>query len=176
MKTKAYLYFAFLQFFFACVNNPKQKCTIREWKVIDLYRNNYPSVIDTECNNKISLINKSEIDSSFSDSVFTHLDSNKTFSLDSSGTYFVERSDSIEVQGITYPIVKVQYLRKGENVDQEFLFFVVTGKGIYIQQESKDRKLLLMNIIEDGKPKKTSDVTEKILSDTVMFPLLPYKK
>jgi hypothetical protein len=142
---------------------------------MDLYRNNFQSFIDTACNNKILLINRLYVDHSFLDSVFNHLDSNKTFSLNSLGTYFVVTSDIIHVNGVNYEVAKVQYLANGYNVDQEYLLYVVKGKGIYIQQESHDRKLYLLKSIkyDDGKLENTSDVTDKMIEDTTLFPLPP---
>jgi hypothetical protein len=141
---------------------------------MDVYRNNYPTFLDTVCDNKISLVNKSQVNHSFLDSVFKHVGINKTFSLDSAGSYFVETTEIIEVNGVNYETAKVQYLANGQNVDQEFLLYVVKGKGIYIQQESHDRKLyLLMNIKDNGKSENTSSLTDKMIKDTVLFPLPP---
>src|SRR5579872_423543 len=101
--------------------NPKQSCIVREWKVMDLYRNTFPSFVDTVCDNKIPLVNKSQVDRSFLDSVFKHLDANRSFSLDTEGAYNVDTSTTIKVNGVNYETAKVRYLSKGQNVDQEFL-------------------------------------------------------
>jgi hypothetical protein len=142
---------------------------------MNLYRDTFPPFIDTICDSKIPLVNNSKIDSSFLDSVFDHLGTNRAFSLDTEGAYRVERSTIISVHGGQYEAAKVQYLANGQNVDQEFLLYVVQKKGIIIQQESHDRKLylLLSRRNTTGQVEYTADMSEAIVEDTVLFPLPP---
>lgn len=58
--------------FFAGCNQAEQSedCIVREWKVIDVYRNNYPSLIDTTCNHNFVLFNKHEVGKPLLDSAF----------------------------------------------------------------------------------------------------------
>jgi hypothetical protein len=142
---------------------------------MDLYRNNYPPLIDTACDDSIVLVNKTKVAHSFSDSVFNHIGSDKFFSIDTNGTYQVDTNINIEVNGLKYEIAKVRYLYKGSSIDQEFLLYAVKNKGIYIQQESHARKLFLLTQTksEIGQLENTGNVIEQMLKDTVLFPLPP---
>lgn len=142
---------------------------------MNLYRNTFPSFVDTVCDNKIPLVNKSQVDRSFLDSVFKHLDANRSFSLDTEGAYNVDTITTIKVNGVDYETAKVKYLSKGQNVDQEFLLYVVRDKGVYIQQESHDRKLYLLTSLRNaaGQLESTGDISEAMIRDTILFPLPP---
>lgn len=142
---------------------------------MDLYRNTFPSFVDTVCDNKIVLVNKSQVDPSFLDSVFAHLNANRSFSLDAEGIYHVDTSTTIKVNGVNYEAAKVKYLSKGQNIDQEFLLYVVRNKGVYIQQESHDRKLYLLVSVRNaaGQLESTGDISEAMIRDTILFPLPP---
>lgn len=155
--------------------NTATPCTTREWQVIDLYRNNYPSLKDTTCNDSTTLVNGAKLGPSFSDTVFNHTGSNKNFSLDTNGTYQIATTANITVNGAKYEAAKVIYLHKGDNIDQAFFLYVIKGKGIYIQQESHDKNLFLLKEIKrDNTPtENTEPVTNEILKDTVLFPLPP---
>ncbi len=159
-------------FFVQCSSN---KCTIREWKLMDVYRNNYPSVMDTTCGDSILLVNKLKIPSSFLDSVFDHIGNVRLFSFETGGIYQLDTVVTVPSDGINYDAAKVRYLHNGYNVDQEFLLYVIKGKGILIQQESRDRKLFLLSKIARGleKPENTIGLTNELLKDTVLFPLPP---
>ena len=169
-----FLFPLFLLFFVQCATS-NQKCEVREWTVMDLYRRNFPLYIDTLCEDKIHLINNTWINHTFFDSVFVHSGNNKCFSLDSMGAYCVDTIHLVRVKGLDYETAKVRYLRHEQNVDQEFLVYVVKGKGIYIQQESLDKKLFLLKSVRkgSGQLEEVEDVTEKMLKDTVLFPLPP---
>lgn len=142
---------------------------------MDLYRNAFPSFADTVCDNKILLVNKLQVDRSFLDSVFDHLDTNRYFSLNTEGAYHVDASTTIKVNGVDYEAAKVKYLSKGQNIDQEFLLYVVRNKGVYVQQESRDRKLYLLMTVRNtaGQLESTGDIAEAMIRDTILFPLPP---
>jgi hypothetical protein len=175
MKTGKYFGLIFFILLLCQCSNPKQSCIAREWKVMDLYRNTFPSLVDTVCDNKILLVNKLQVDRSFLDSVFKHLDANRAFSLDTEGAYNVNTSTTIKVNGVNYKAAKVKYLSKGQNIDQEFLLYVVKDKGVYIQQESHDRKLYLLMSVRNaaGQLESTGDISEAMIRDTILFPLPP---
>jgi hypothetical protein len=175
MKTGAYFGLIFFTLLLCQCSNPRQGCVISEWKVMDLYRNTFPPFVDTVCDNKIVLMNKLQVDPSFLDSVFEHLKTNRSFSLDTEGDYHVDTSTTIKVNGVNYEAAKVQYLFKGQNVDQEFLLYVVRNKGVYIQQESHDRKLYLLTSVRNaaGRSENTGDISESMIRDTILFPLPP---
>ena len=160
---------------FSHCDNAKSTCVTREWRVMDLNRNSYPPLIDTSCDDSIVLVNKVKVAPSFTDSVFNHLGSNKSFSLDSSGAYRVDTSSNLGVKDLKYAIAKVTYLRKGYNIDQGFFLYVVKDKGVYIQQESHEKKLFLLSQISvpSKEPEITNDMTDGMLKDTVLFPLPP---
>jgi hypothetical protein len=175
MKKSSLLALLGLLSFFSHCDNEKKACVIREWKIMDLYRNNYPPLIDTTCDDSIVLVNKVKIAHSFSDSVFNHVGSDRSFSLDLSGTYQVDTNTELEVNTLKYEIAKVTYLRNGYNIDQGFFLYVVKGKGVYIQQESHDKKLFLLSQVRrpSEEPENTNEVTDEMIKDTVLFPLPP---
>lgn len=168
--------FILLLFFVGCNQAEQRKdCIVREWKVIDVYRNNYPSLIDTACNKNFVLFNKQEISKSLLDSVFLNTRNSNSFSIDMLGTYEIIANTTLEYGGLKYQIAKLSYLSKGANVDQEVLLWVVKDKGIYIQQERDDKKLFLLSKI--GNEKKDTENTEafvkQIMADTILFPPPP---
>lgn len=172
-----------LLLFFAGCNQAEQKkdCIVREWKVIDVYRNNYPSLIDTACNKNFVLFNKHEVNKSLLDSVFLDIRNSNLFSMDTSGTYEIIANVTLEYGGLKYQIAKLSYLSKGNNVDQEVLLWVVKDKGIYIQQERDDKKLFLLTKIENEKKytENTEALVKQIMADTILFqppPPLPNLK
>lgn len=153
----------------------KEDCIIREWKVIDVYRNNYPSLIDTACNQNFILFNKQQVSKSLLDTVFSATRSGNCFSMDTSGTYEIVANTTLEYDSLQYRIAKLSYLAKGTNVDQEILLWVVKDKGIYIQQERDDKKLFLLNKIKNRKKDTENEesLVKKIMADTVLFPPPP---
>jgi len=160
---------------FAKCTQVKEDCYIREWKVIDVYSNSYPLLLDTFCNSKIVLLNKTEVDKTILDSIFVNIKYPKNFSIDTLGSYEIVASTIVEVNGVDYRVAKVRYLAKGYNIDQEFLFWVVKDKGVYIQQENDKKKLFLLKKISNKKGQVDSPekIVEQIMKDTILFPLPP---
>lgn len=155
--------------------NQKKDCIIREWKVIDVYRNNYPSLIDTTCNLNFVLFNKYEVEKSLLDSVFISDRDSKFFSMDTVGTYEIVANAMIEYHGLKYQIAKLSYLVNGYNVDQEILLWIIKSKGIYIQQENDNKKLYLLSKIRNKKndTENVEEIVKHIMADTILFPLAP---
>jgi hypothetical protein len=52
---------------------------------------------------------------------------------------------------------------------------VVKDKGVYIQQESHDKKLFLLQKVKRGETQteNSEQLTNEMLRDTVLFPLPP---
>ncbi len=173
MKNTNYNFVLILLLFFAGCNQAEQKkdCIVRVWKVIDVYQNNYPSLIDTTCNSNFVLFNKREVDKSLLDSVFLSVRNSNFFSIDTSGTYEIVTNTILQYGGLKYQIAKLSYLAKGYNVDQEILLWVVKDKGIYIQQERDDKKLFLLNKVRDKKEdiENTEAFVKQIMADTILF-------
>jgi hypothetical protein len=162
-----------LLLFFAGCNQVEQKkdCIVKEWKVIDVYRNNYPSLTDTTCNNNFVLFNKHEISKALLDSAFLSPRNSNFFSIDTAGAYEIVAKTMLEYGGLKYQIAKLSYLMKGANVDQGILLWVVKDKGIYIQQERDDKKLFLLSKIENERKdiENTEAFVEQIMADTILF-------
>ena len=177
MKDVKTLFKLFLLMFFIQCNQKgsSENCITREWKVIDVYRNNYPPLIDTSCTNNLILYNKFQIKKVLIDSFFQKNETNNLLISDSSGTYELIANSTIEYEGSKYQVDKIDYLPRGANIDQGILLWIVNGRGIYIQQERDERKLFLLNKLqyENGDTVSTRIFIEKMMADTVLFPPPP---
>ena len=175
-NTNSNIVLTLLLVFVGCSQAEQMKdCIVREWKVMDVYRNNYPSLVDTVCNNNFILFNKHEVDKSLLDSVFGGVRNRNFFSIDTAGTYEIVANTIFEYGDLKYQIAKLSYLSKGYNVDQEILLWVVKDKGVYIQQENDNKKLFLLNKIQNkkGETENTKGFVKKIIADSILFPPPP---
>jgi hypothetical protein len=175
MKSIRFLKIFILFILISCKQNDSETCIIQEWKVIDLYRNNFPSLTDTVCGKDFILFNKSKIPKSILDSVFFENRKSNFFSLDALGNFEIAGKTALEYEGKPYFVSKVIYLSKGYNIDQAILLWLVKDKGIYIQQENEDKKLyLLKTVSSENRPEKnTEGLVNRIMEDTVVFPKPP---
>lgn len=164
---------ALMLFFMSC-KQPKN-CIVKEWDVIDLYRHNYPSVIDTSCDNKINIVERYKLNESLIDSTFSKTVNGRVFKIDTTGIFTIVSHSTIEQNNNKNLVVKLQYLKNGENIDQQILLWLLQKTGVIIQQESKYKKIYLLRRIlyPNGKQEETEKMVEQIMQDTVLFPPVP---
>ena len=154
-------------------NQKGQKCTIREWRILDLYRNAYPNIKDTICNSD-SLFNGVILPKGIIDSIYFNFD--KTYLVKGLGLFEVLATKDIDFKSVKYKCSKIRFLRPGYNMDQEFLFWIGNTE-VLIQQENDSKKLFLLeSIYQDGVSSHKRELVDKIIIDTVLFPTAPKLK
>jgi hypothetical protein len=149
-----------------------QDCTVREWQVLDLYRNTYPEIRDTVCNLDF-LFNGINLPRWTFDSIYSSSRKSNPYFSNSVGIFEVLASKDVDFDGTKYQCARVRFLRTGYNIDQEFLFWVGNYE-VFIQQMNEDKKLyLLKSTLVRGVSSNKKQLVEMIMKDELLFPPTP---